>query len=125
MVKPETHDLSPPPLAKLTPGQRLQLWAEWVDAAERLMMARWRHELGSEEAVRQRYRKWYQERMEEHDQMMLHMLSELDRREKEHAGRTRAANPEAHLANAGPQADSHGDHGRTGSVRLGAPADDS
>ena len=125
MVNSETHDLSPPALGKLTAGQRLQLWAEWVDAAERLMMGRWRHELGSEEAVRQRYRKWYQQRMEEHDQMMLHMLSELDRREKEHAGRTCAANPEAHLANAGPQADSHGDHGRTGGVRLGAPADDS
>ena len=86
MANTEQSDPSRP-LEHLTPWQRLEVWAQWVDAAEGLMMGRWRAELGSEEAVRQRYRKWYKERMEEHDQAMLHMLSELDRRPKEHARR--------------------------------------
>ncbi len=68
----------------LTPWQRLQLWMDLFDASEAFLLAGLRRECGPEGDVTAAYRQWYQEQMNEHDQVMRHMAENFYRRGVRH-----------------------------------------
>lgn len=74
--------LPPPDLApSATPAQCIQAWVEWMDLCEQFLPAGLRREIGPEGDLRGAYRRWYAEQMEEHDRTMVHLASELQRRD--------------------------------------------
>ncbi len=66
-------DLAPTIPDHLTPSQRVALWMELYDASEAFLLAGLRRECGPEGDLAAAYRRWYQERMEEHDRVMRRM----------------------------------------------------
>lgn len=62
---------------RLTTAQRLQLWAEALDASEALVLAGLRREIGSEGDLRAAYREWCRQYMLEHDQAIPRMPEKL------------------------------------------------
>ncbi|MCR4411629.1 MAG: hypothetical protein NUV77_04280 [Thermoguttaceae bacterium] len=63
-----------------TSTQCIRAWVEWMDLCEQVLLAGLRREIGPEGDLRAAYRRWYAEQMEEHDRMMAHLASELQRR---------------------------------------------
>ena len=80
------NQLIPPPGMEpvipdqLTPEQRVALWADLVDAGEALLLAGLRREIGPNGDIREAYRRWYAQQMEEHDRWMRHLAENLHRR---------------------------------------------
>jgi hypothetical protein len=75
-----TELIPPPEMASeipdyLTPDQRAALWADLVDANEELLIAGLRRQVGPDGDIREAYRRWYAQRLEEHDHDM-HRLAE-------------------------------------------------
>lgn len=73
-------ELTPTVPADLTPEQRIRLWLDLMDTCEQFLLAGLRRTVGSDEELRSAYRKWYADRMEEHDRTICHMLEEFHRR---------------------------------------------
>jgi citrate synthase len=65
----------------LTAGQRVEAWFELMEIAEQFHLAGLRHKIGPDGDLRAAVQEAYDREMEQHDEMMLNMLSELDRRE--------------------------------------------
>jgi hypothetical protein len=68
----------------LTPDQCVALWADVVDAGEALLLAGLRRQIGPEGDIREAYRRWYAEQMEEHDRWMRQLAENLYRRGVRH-----------------------------------------
>jgi hypothetical protein len=79
-------ELAPPVLDHTTPQQRIALWIDLMEACDQLVLAGLRREIGPDEDLHAAYRRWYAERMEEHDRMIFHLAAELNRRGGGHAG---------------------------------------
>jgi hypothetical protein len=78
---PELTPTLPP---DLTPEQRILLWVDLMDTCEQFLLAGLRRTVASDEELQAAYRKWYEERMEEHDRTVCHMLEEFHRRVDAH-----------------------------------------
>jgi hypothetical protein len=76
--------LEPPAPDKLTPGQCIRLWADSMDVAHQLLLSTLRREVGPGGDLRQAYRRWYAEEMEEHDRMIRQMAQNFYRRGMRH-----------------------------------------
>jgi hypothetical protein len=70
---------------KTTVEQCLRLWLDLMGTCEQFLLAGLRREIGPDGDLREAYRRWYAEQMEEHERMMLHLMEEFARREKSHA----------------------------------------
>ena len=75
-------ELTPTVRDGLPPEQYVAMWADLLDTCEQFLVARLRQEVGPNGDVRAAYQAWYNDRMEEHDRTMQHMLEELGRRER-------------------------------------------
>jgi hypothetical protein len=69
-----------------TPSQRVAAWVDLMNATEQFVLAGLRRDVGKEGDLHAAYRQWYDRQMEDHDATIAHMLSEMQRREKRHAG---------------------------------------
>jgi hypothetical protein len=84
------NQLIPPPGMEpaipdsLTPDQCVALWADLLDASEALLLAGLRREIGPDGDLRQAYRNWYAQQMNEHDRWMRHMAENMHRRGVSH-----------------------------------------
>jgi hypothetical protein len=76
--------MDPPAPDDLTPEQRVALWVDLMDTAEELLLAGLRREVGPKGDVREAYRRWYAEQMEEHDRAMRRTAANLYRRGVRH-----------------------------------------
>jgi hypothetical protein len=65
---------------KLTPDQCLKLWMDVYDAAEAMVLAGLRREIGPDGDLQQAHRLWYQQQMEEHDRVMRETAMNLCKR---------------------------------------------
>lgn len=61
----------------LITAQRIQLWAEALDASEALLLAGLRRQIGPDGDLRAAYREWYRQYLEEHDRTIARMLEKL------------------------------------------------
>ncbi|MGA2064034.1 MAG: hypothetical protein ABSG86_03650 [Thermoguttaceae bacterium] len=68
-----------------TSAECLRLWLDLMGTCEQFLLAGLRREIGPDGDLREAYRRWYAEQMEEHERMMLHLLEEFARRENSHA----------------------------------------
>jgi hypothetical protein len=66
--------------------QRIALWADLVDATEELVRIGLRNKLGPTADVDKAFREWYEKECEEHDRVVIHMMQEIRRKQKKHAG---------------------------------------
>ncbi len=78
-------ELAPPTPERLTPAQRIETWVDLMDTCEQFLLAGLHRTLGPEGDVRQAYRQWYAEQMEEHDRTMERLVEGLDRRSSDRA----------------------------------------
>lgn len=60
--------------------QRIVLWLDLMEACDQLVLAGLRREIGPHGDLGAAYRRWYAQQMEEHDRMIFHLASELNRR---------------------------------------------
>ncbi len=80
------NQLIPPPGMEpvipdhLTPDQCVALWADVVDAGEALLLAGLRRQVGPNGDIRDAYRRWYAQQMDEHDRWMRRLAENLHRR---------------------------------------------
>jgi hypothetical protein len=74
--------LSPPPVPR---ERAAEIWVEMIDAGEALLRAGFAKRFGPEN-VEERYRAWCREQVAEHDRKIVHLLTELSRREPRDAG---------------------------------------
>lgn len=77
-------DLAPPVPHDTTFQERLDLWVDVMNTCEQFLLAGLRREIGPDGDLDAAYRRWYEERMEEHDRDMLHLLAEMHRRQGPH-----------------------------------------
>jgi hypothetical protein len=84
------NQLIPPPSMEptipdsLTPDQCLAAWADLMDASEALVLAGLQREVGPGGDIREAYRRWYAEQMEEHDRWMRRLAENLYERGVRH-----------------------------------------
>jgi hypothetical protein len=76
-------DLAPPIPRATTPDEWLALWVDLMNTCEQFLLAGLRREIGPDGDLQAAYRRWYEQQMEEHDRMIIHMLQEFDRRLKQ------------------------------------------
>jgi hypothetical protein len=76
---------SPRTVKGVTPEQRIALWAELVDACERVLIAGLRRRVGDSGDVRAAYRDWYARQCGEHETTIRNMLERLNQAEARHA----------------------------------------
>jgi len=76
--------LAPPLPAAWSPSQGIALWVDLVNACDRFLIAALTRSSASD--VREAYRRWYRERMEEHDRNLVHMMNALATRSRAHDG---------------------------------------
>jgi len=78
--------LEPTMPAGLSVQQRIALWADLVDATEELVKVGLRNKLGPNGDVEKAFKEWYERECEEHDQVVMHMMREIRRKQSQHAG---------------------------------------
>jgi hypothetical protein len=76
--------MEPPVPAHLTPDQCVALWVDLMDASEELLLAGLRREIGPDGDIREAYRRWYAQQMEEHDEAQRQLAENLYRRGVRH-----------------------------------------
>jgi hypothetical protein len=76
--------LEPPMPDRLTHGQLFQLWIDVMDTGEALLLAGLRRQIGPDGDLQAAYRKWYERRMEEHDEALRVQAENLFRRGVRH-----------------------------------------
>lgn len=69
----------------VTPGQRIEQWADLVDSCEEVLLAGLRRKVGPGGDVKAAYREWYARRMDEHEATIRRMLQRLNEAEARHA----------------------------------------
>ena len=79
-------ELAPPIPAGLTVQRRISFWIDLMDACEQFLLAGLRRNIGAQGDLRAAFREWYAQHMLEHDETMLRMIQELNRRSNGHAG---------------------------------------
>jgi hypothetical protein len=72
-------ELAPRTRSELTFEQRIAAWVDLVRLGDQLVLAGLQNRIGGGDP-RAAYRDWYRRRMEEHDEAIIHMLREFDRR---------------------------------------------
>jgi hypothetical protein len=72
-------DLAPRVPADATPAQCIAAWIDLMNACEQFLLAGLRREIGPDGDLRAAYRRWYAERMEEHDRMHEQLAERLNR----------------------------------------------
>ena len=84
MAEPLTlpPDLTPTVPESATPQQCIAMWVDLMNACEQFLLAGLRREIGPDGDLKAAYRKWYAEQMEEHDQMMWHLMERFDQAER-------------------------------------------
>jgi hypothetical protein len=70
----------------LTPDQRVAVWVDLMDACEELLLAGLSRQIGPDGDLREAYRRWYAQQMEEHDRTMRDLANNLYRRGVRHGG---------------------------------------
>jgi hypothetical protein len=68
----------------LTPKQRIDLWVQLMDACELFLLGSLRRKIGPDGDLRAAYRSWYAEQMEAHDETLVHLMREFQRRSGGH-----------------------------------------
>jgi hypothetical protein len=58
------------------------MWLDLMGACEQFLLAGLRREIGPAGDLCAAYRRWYAGQMEEHDQVLLHLMQAFARREK-------------------------------------------
>ena len=74
--------LSPPPVPR---ERAAEIWVEMIDAGEALLRAGFAKRFGPEK-VEEHYRDWCRQQIAEHDRKIVHLLTELSKREPRDAG---------------------------------------
>ncbi len=69
----------------ITPGQRVEMWADLMDSCEAILRAGLRRKVGPEGDVEAAYREWYDRQMAEHDKTLRHTLQRINEAEARHA----------------------------------------
>lgn len=64
-------------LKKTTSAQRIALWFDLMRTTDKLLLAGMRNRVGPEGDLRAEYRKWYAERMIEHDAVVQRIVNRL------------------------------------------------
>ena len=62
----------------VTPGQRIEQWADLVDSCEEVLMAGLRRKVGPHGDVEAAYREWYARQVAEHERTIRRMLERLN-----------------------------------------------
>jgi hypothetical protein len=70
----------------VTPGQRIEQWADLVDSCEVVLMAGLRRKVGPGGDVEAAYQEWYARQMAQHEMTLRRMLERLNEAEARHAG---------------------------------------
>lgn len=72
--------LAPAVRRDLTPEQRIAVWVDLMDTCEQFLLGGLRRRIGPEADLQAAFRAWYAKQMDEHDEMMIRMIREFDRR---------------------------------------------
>ncbi len=75
-------DLSPSLPETLTPAQGVRLWLDQMECAEQFLIAGLSREVSSEDEVREKYREWYRQTMDEHDRTVIEMMRQFEQRQE-------------------------------------------
>jgi hypothetical protein len=67
----------------LTFAQRIDVWLGLLEFNQQLLLAGLRRKAGHDDAVPEAYRQWVRQAREEKDRSMIHLMQELDRRQRE------------------------------------------
>jgi hypothetical protein len=78
-------ELGAPIHENASPQQCLRAWVDLMNACDVFLRAGLQRDAGPGGDIRPLYRQWYEREMEDHDRMIEHMLTELSRREQQHA----------------------------------------
>lgn len=70
-------NLCAPVAREATREECLRAWVDLMETCEQFLLAGLRREIGPDGDLRAAYRRWYAEQMEEHHQMMLHLMENL------------------------------------------------
>jgi hypothetical protein len=91
MVRRLTADPDTAPMLPegTTSRQAIALWLEWLDVCDAFLRAGLRREVGPDGDLEAAYRRWHQERLEEHDRDLLRRAEKLNRRAHCHDRETR------------------------------------
>ncbi len=73
-------EFAPPVPENATPEQRVAMWVDLMNTCEQFLLAGLGREIGPDGDLKSAYRRWYEQQMEEHDHMILHMMEEFARR---------------------------------------------
>jgi hypothetical protein len=73
-------ELAPPIPHETTFQERLAMWVDLMNTCEQFLLAGLRREIGPDGDLDAAYRRWYEERCEQHDREVLHTLAEFQRR---------------------------------------------
>jgi hypothetical protein len=76
--------MEPPVPENLAPEERVALWLDLMDSTEALLLAGLRREVGPDGDLKEAYRRWYAEQMEEHDRTVKRMAESFARRGVRH-----------------------------------------
>jgi hypothetical protein len=66
-------ELAPPIPHETTFQERLDLWVDLMNTCEQFLLARLRREIGPDGDLEAAYRRWYEQRCEEHEQDLIRM----------------------------------------------------
>jgi hypothetical protein len=72
------EELAPRVPDSATPAECIAMWVDLMNACEELQLAGLRREIGPEGDLRAAYRRWYAERMEEHERMLEQFAQRLN-----------------------------------------------
>jgi hypothetical protein len=83
---PSRPRMLPRTVGGVTPGQRIEEWADLVDSCEEVLLAGLRRKVGPSGDVKAAYREWQARQMAEHERGIRGMLERLNQAEARHAG---------------------------------------
>jgi hypothetical protein len=78
-------ELAPPSVRHLPVEQKVALWAAMVDEGDQIVLGNLQEKLGPGGDLQQAFREWLTRRTAEHDRATARMISEMRRRERNHA----------------------------------------
>jgi hypothetical protein len=79
-------ELSPPSVKHLTTSQKVKLWAQMVEDGDQIVLANLKQKHGSSELARAAAIEWLERRHADHERALAHMIGDMRRRERQHAG---------------------------------------
>jgi len=78
-------ELAPPSIRDMPPKDKVALWAQMVDEGDQLVLAGLRRRIGPNGDLAKAFHEWLDRRDADHDRAIEHMITELRRRERNHA----------------------------------------